>query len=100
MKKTELLGFIGKYSLGGNVESVTWKSNADSIWTDFVSTDKTLKGSVSGKIGNIPAKEIGIYNTSQLIRMLSILDEDIHPLTSDTSLMIQDKNTDFSFVII
>ena len=39
MKKTELLGFIGKYSLGGNVESVTWKSNADSILTDFVSID-------------------------------------------------------------
>ena len=90
MTKTELLGFIGKYSLSGNVESVTWKSDINSITTNFVSTDKTLKGSVSAKIGNIPDKEIGIYNTSQLIRMLSILDEDIHLTTSDTSLMIQD----------
>tara|TARA_R110001583_G_scaffold13766_1_gene58653 strand:- start:29818 stop:30516 length:699 start_codon:yes stop_codon:yes gene_type:complete len=99
MTKTELLGFIGKYSLSGNVESVTWKSDINSITTNFVSTDKTLKGSVSAKIGNIPDKEIGIYNTSQLIRMLSILDEDIHLTTSDTSLMIQDKHTDFSFVL-
>ena len=46
MTKTELLGFIGKYSLGGNVESVIWKSKDNSITTDFVSTDKTLKGVV------------------------------------------------------
>ena len=99
MTKTQLLGFIGKYSLGGNVESVTWKSDINSITTNFVSTDKTLKGSVNAKIGNIPDKEIGIYNTSQLVRMLSILDEDISLTTNDTSLMIQDKYTNFSFVL-
>jgi len=99
MTKTELLGFIGKYSLGGNVESVTWTSDIDSISTNFVSTDKTLKGSVSAKIGSISDKELGIYNTSQLVRMLSILDDNIHLTTNDTSLMIRDNHTDFSFVL-
>ena len=98
MTKTQLLGFIGKYSLGGNVESVLWKSKDESITTNFVSTDKTLKGTVAMNNSSMQNSELGIFNTTQLVRMLSILDDDISTKTNDTSLMIQDKHTDFSFV--
>mgnify|MGYP003110585780 FL=1 len=99
MDKKKLLGFISRYSLGGNVESVKWKSDKDTLITNFVSTDKTLKGIIEGKVGHITDEEIGIFETSQLVRMLSIMQDDIDVSTSKTSLMFRDKVTDFSFVL-
>ena len=99
MNKKELLGFISRYSLGGNVESVKWKSDGDTLITNFVSTDKTLKGIIKGKVGNITNDEIGIFETSQLIRMLTILQDDMDVSTSKTSLMFRDKFTNFSYVL-
>jgi len=101
MNKTELLSFISKYSLGGNVESVTWELDNNSIATRFVSSDKTLKGTVTMKNADINTDilEIGIYTTSQLVRMLSILDNDITISVNDTSIQVNDTHTDFSFVL-
>jgi len=99
IQKNNLLGFISRYSLGGNVESVKWKADADSVSTEFVSTDKTLKGNITANIKDVTNKEIGIYQTSQLVRMLSIMSDDINISTSDTSLLISDSNTNFSFVL-
>tara|TARA_Y100001972_G_scaffold18773_1_gene21464 strand:+ start:17063 stop:17770 length:708 start_codon:yes stop_codon:yes gene_type:complete len=99
IEKTKLLGFINRYALGGNVESVKWKTGSDNITTNFVSTDKTLKGTIKTNIKGIHDDEFGIYETSQLVRMLSILDEEIEINTSKTSLMFQDKYTDFSYVL-
>jgi len=101
MVKNELLSFISKYSLGGNVESVVWGLKDKSITTNFVSSDKTLKGTVTMNDSNIVSAipEIGIYTTSQLVRMLSILNNDIEVSISDTSMYVTDKTTDFSFVL-
>ena len=85
IEKTKLLGFINRYALGGNVESVKWKTGSDNITTNFVSTDKTLKGTIKTNITGIHDDEFGIYETSQLVRMLSILDEEIEINTSKTS---------------
>ena len=46
MQKSKLDKFIQKYNLGGNVNSVKWKSSGDSISTSFVTPDKSLLGSV------------------------------------------------------
>ena len=101
MTKTELLSFISKYSLGSNVESVAWELKDNSITTNFVSSDKTLKGTVTmnNAVINSSLPKLGIYTTSQLIRMLSILDNDITVSVNDTSLQVNDKYTDFSFVL-
>tara|TARA_R110000822_G_scaffold145115_5_gene283921 strand:- start:4863 stop:5564 length:702 start_codon:yes stop_codon:yes gene_type:complete len=101
MTKTELLSFIGKYSLGGNVESVAWGLENNSITTNFVSSDKTLKGTVTMNNADINTSlsEVGIFTTSQLIRMLSILDDDITVSVNDTSIQVNDKYTNFSFVL-
>ena len=99
IEKNKLLGFISRYSLGGNVESVKWSSDSDSLSTEFVSTDKTLKGKVEASMQNVTDKEIGIYQTSQLVRMLSIMNDNINIYTNDSSLLISDKNTNFSFVL-
>ena len=42
MKKSKLEGFIKRYNLGGNVNSVKWKSDGDSLSTSFVTPDKSL----------------------------------------------------------
>jgi len=99
IEKNKLLGFISRYSLGGNVESVKWSSDSDCLSTEFVSTDKTLKGKVEASMQNVTDKEIGIYQTSQLVRMLSIMNDNINIYTNDSSLLISDKNTNFSFVL-
>ena len=99
IKKSELLGFISRYALGGNVESVKWKTDSDKIITNFVSTDKTLKGTIEAKTIGTFNDEFGIFETSQLVRMLSILDDSIEVSSSKTSLMFKDKFTDFSFVL-
>ena len=41
MQKSKLDKFIQKYNLGGNVNSVKWKSSGDSISTAFVTPDKS-----------------------------------------------------------
>ena len=42
MQKSKLDRFIQKYNLGGNVNSVKWKSTTDTLSTTFVTPDKSL----------------------------------------------------------
>lgn len=99
MTKTELLGFISKYALGGNVESVIWNSSDSTISTDFVSVDKTLKGTVKILKSNLQDGQIGIYNTTQLVRMLSVLNDSITTTITKQSLLVSDGSTNFNFVL-
>ena len=46
MQKSKLDRFIQKYNLGGNVNSVKWKSNGTGLSTSFVTPDKSLLGNV------------------------------------------------------
>ena len=73
MHKQKLTGFIEKYSLGNNIESVPWVIKNNKLTTDFVSEDRTLLGKVSLNNFNLDDCEIGIYNTTQLQKMISVL---------------------------
>ena len=77
MQKSKLDKFIQKYNLGGNVNSVKWKSSGDSISTSFVTPDKSLLGSV--KVDKFPfeSAEIGVYQTDQLKSLIGVLGDDI-----------------------
>ena len=77
MKKSELLGFIDKYHLNGKVDSVIWESTKEGLRTQFISGDKNLLGSVNIPDTVFGENKIGVYVTSQLKRMLNILEEDI-----------------------
>ena len=71
MNKTALLRFINKYNLGGEIKSVKWVSDGNSISTRFISGDKSLVGTVKlDKVTDIEASEIGVYNTQQLVSLL------------------------------
>ena len=77
MQKTKLNKFIQKYNLGGNVNSVKWKSSGDSISTSFVTPDKSLLGTV--KVDKFPFEdvELGIYQTDQLKSLINVLGDDV-----------------------
>jgi len=104
MNKQTLIGFIQKYSLGGSVESVEWNCNKKILSSVFVSEDKTLMGEVVLKEFDFEDSKIGIYTTSQLSKMLSVLGEDINLSLNKivdkyTSIKLQDSNTNVDYIL-
>jgi len=77
MQKVKIDKFIQKYNLGGNVNSVRWKSNGTSLSTSFVTDDKSLKGTVTMNNSNLESSEIGVYSTDILQKLLTVLNNDI-----------------------
>ena len=78
MNKSALLRFIDKYTLGGEIKSVKWKSNGTSLSTRVISGDKSLVGNVKlDNFKDITPSEVGVYNTAQLVALMGILSEDI-----------------------
>ena len=77
MQKTKLDRFIQKYNLNGNVNSVKWTSKDDTLATTFVTSDKSLMGSV--KVDNVQFDEgdVGVYTTDLLQKLLGVLEDDI-----------------------
>tara|TARA_A100001201_G_scaffold39494_2_gene41210 strand:- start:293 stop:1012 length:720 start_codon:yes stop_codon:yes gene_type:complete len=77
MQKSKLDKFIQKYNLGGNVNSVKWKSSGDTLTTSFVTPDKSLLGNV--KVEKFPFEdaELGVYQTDQLKSLIGVLGDDV-----------------------
>ena len=95
MQKNKLDRFIQKYNLGGNVNSVKWKSNGDTLTTSFVTPDKSLLGNVTVDKFSFDNAELGIYQTDQLKSLIGVLGEDISlNLTSagDKAVSLNVKN--------
>lgn len=77
MNKNNLLKFIQKYSLGGLIESVAWNAEGKQLSVRFISDDKTLLGEVNFNGFTSNPFNVGIYTTSLLKNMISVLDNDI-----------------------
>jgi len=95
MQKNKLDRFIQKYNLGGNVNSVKWKSNGSSLSTSFVTPDKSLLGNVTVDKFSFDSAELGIYQTDQLKSLIGVLGDDISlDLTSagDRAISLNVKN--------
>ena len=99
MNKQKLVRFINKYYLNGIADSVVLKSNSNEqkLYTRFVSSDKTLLGVIQMDSWNFEDANIGVYTTEQLLKLLSVLDEDITvTLTKSEDKAISSKISDFS----
>jgi len=104
ISKKVLSEIVSKYSLGGHVEKVKWIVNEnDSIIIKFINDSKTLVGEINYKnsIG-LKRGNYGIFNTSQLIKCLNILDGDILIDTKSqnglaSKLNLADTNYDVKF---
>lgn len=95
MQKSKLDKFIQKYNLGGNVNSVKWKSNGSTLSTSFVTPDKSLLGNVKVDKFSFDSAELGIYQTDQLKSLIGVLGDDISlDLTSagDRAISLNVKN--------
>ena len=77
MQKTKLDRFIQKYNLNGNVNSVKWTSKDDTLRTTFVTSDKSLMGSVTVDNVQFDEGDVGIYTTDLLQRLLGVLGDDV-----------------------
>lgn len=77
MDKQKLTGFVEKYSLGNNIEAVKWAISNNSLQTEFISGCKTLLGVVKLNDLQMQDCELGIYNTSQLQKMLGVVGNSI-----------------------
>tara|TARA_Y100000590_G_scaffold320615_1_gene362987 strand:- start:268 stop:996 length:729 start_codon:yes stop_codon:yes gene_type:complete len=104
MKKSKLEGFIKRYNLGGNVNSVKWKSNGDSLSTSFVTPDKSLLGNTSLDNFKFDDSEIGVYRTDSLQKLLGALSDEVDLellSTQDTavSLKLNDKVNSVDFTL-
>ena len=73
MNKITLNTFIQKYNLGGNVNSVKWTSDGSKLSTRFISGDKSLLGVLELDKQSLPAFDVGVYDTAQLQKMLTVL---------------------------
>jgi hypothetical protein len=78
MDKNRLNRFISKYNLAGLVESVSWKSEGNTLSTKFISDDKTVLGSVSLEKFDFEDSVIGVYNTNTFKSLLNVLGNDIN----------------------
>ena len=78
MQKTKLNKFIQKYNLGGNVNSVKWTSSTNQLKTSFVTPDKSLLGTVKVDKLSFEDADLGVYQTDQLQKLLSVLGDDVN----------------------
>lgn len=77
MEKRLITNFIKKYHLSGLIESVKWEFSNGTLFTNFLSPNRSLLGFVSVSGVDLESHEIGIYDTSKLLKMLSVLDDEI-----------------------
>jgi hypothetical protein len=74
MNKQILTSVIDKYHLGGTVESVKWVVNDKNIVINFITPFKNLVGKITSSNIDLEDSEIGIYNTSQFVKLVKIMD--------------------------
>jgi ribosome maturation factor RimP len=77
MNKEKLTKFISKYSLGGNAESVKWAVQSKVLSTRFITEDQTVIGEVTTNEFDQPDVEIGVYTTSQLVKIMGALSDNV-----------------------
>tara|TARA_Y100000992_G_C21185751_1_gene453012 strand:- start:87 stop:809 length:723 start_codon:yes stop_codon:yes gene_type:complete len=98
INKKVISDIVSKYSLGNNIEKVKWVITDEKLHIDFINDSKNLVGYVEYRkeIGLKPG-DYGIFNTSQLIKCLNILDGDILVDATTSKLNMADTNYDIKF---
>jgi len=96
--KKVISDIVSKYSLGNVIEKVKWVITDKKLKINFINDSKVLLGYVEYR-NNIGLKngDYGIFNTSQLIKCLNILDGDILMEASNSTLNIADTNYEIKF---
>lgn len=104
MNKMRLLRFVQKYHLGGLVEAVKWTTKNNTINTKFISEDKSVLGDVTLDDFEFEDKELGLYMTSVLSKMLGVVGNDVDVSVGtrdgkDVSLRFNDGKTTVNYML-
>lgn len=99
MDKHKLEGFVNRYSLGGEIESVVIKSNQKELSVKMISDDKSLLGEVTAHDIDVPDGSYPIYTTSQFKQLLSVLDDDVSVEQGVGSLKLSDNTTSVNYML-
>ena len=104
MEKQSLNHFVSKYNLAGLVESVKWESKDGSLTTSFISDDKSVLGNVTMKEFDGTDASFGVYDTTRLNKMLSVLGNDVDFSINDidgkpVSLKFKDGSTSVNYML-
>jgi len=104
MQKSLFLGFINRYYLGGNTDSAKLVVENNSLSTKFISSDQNVIGEVVLNEFQAPNAELGVYATSQLIKMLSAVDENMEISFGDVdskiySMNFKDTDTNITYML-
>ena len=98
ISKKVISDIVSKYSLGNSIEKVKWVITNEKLIIHFINDSKNLVGYVDYRkeIGLKPG-DYGIFNTSQLIKCLNILDGDILVDATTSKLNMADTSYDIKF---
>jgi len=104
MEKNRINRFVQRYNLAGLIESVKWDVTDETLETSFISDDKSVLGKVSTTDFNFKNGSYGVYDTTKLTKMLSVLSNDVDVDTVDidgktVSLNISDKGTTATYML-
>ena len=104
MEKSKFIGFINRYFLAGNTDSAKLVVADKALSTNFISADQNVIGTVVLKNFDTQDAELGVYATSQLVKMLSAVDEkmDINFGEVDKkiySMNFKDQSTNVTYML-
>ena len=104
MDKLQLQSVIQKYHINGLVEQVLWSVTDKQLDVDFMTNTRDVIGHLTQQNIGLPDSEIAIYSTSQLLKLLSIMDKTVMfdlKKTNNicTKLNIQDKDYNLDFTL-
>lgn len=90
MKKLYFSDVIEKYHLGGLVERIKIDIKDKTLSTRFIATNKNLIGTLIAPNIELEDCDFGVYNTSQLLKLINITDQFI-TLTAEKQGKITNK---------
>lgn len=96
LKKEQFLEIIDKYHLNGVIEKVGWNIKDNNLTIDFISPNQDMIGKLRCPFESADVS-LGIYDTSKLIKLISILDKELllsieKERDIPTKLKIEDTN--------
>ena len=78
INKTDLHNLIHKYYLNGLVERVKWNIKNNILEMDFMDDSAQVVGNLKAEEIEINDIEVGFVSTTRLLKLLAILNGDLH----------------------
>jgi len=104
MEKSKFIGFINRYFLAGNTDSAKLVVENKKLSTKFISADQNVIGEVVLNNFDATDAELGVYATSQLVKMLSAVDEKMEVSFGEVekkiySMNFKDSSTNLTYML-